>query len=169
MKKEDWVNKQSESSELLELLNLALERELQVTVQYMMQHGIAAGQKEAGIPLTSSEKQHNFVATHFPYFLPGNSLKKIAITEMRHAEAITERIVLLGGEPVTQPAKIKISKTTRAMLEDDLEQERGAIKLYNQIIETSENTGDQITAKLFRIILKDEESHHKIFSDTLKS
>jgi len=66
----------SESSQLLDLLNQALERELQVSVQYMMQHGIAAGQKEVGIPLTSTEKQHNFVATHFPYFLPGNSLKK---------------------------------------------------------------------------------------------
>ena len=163
------MKKQSDSFELLELLNMALERELQVSVQYMIQHGIAAGQKEAGIPLTSSEKQHNFVATHFPYFLPGNSLKKIAITEMRHAEAITERIVLLGGEPVSQPAKIIISETTRAMLEDDLEQERSAIELYNKIIETSENSGDQITAKLFRIILKDEEGHHKIFSATLKS
>lgn len=163
------MKKLLDSSVLLGLLNLALERELQVSVQYMMQHGIAAGQKEAGVPLTSSEKQHNFVATHFPYFLPGNSIKKIAITEMRHAEAISERIVLLGGEPVSQPAKIKIGKTTRAMIEDDLEQERGAIELYNKIIETSEKTGDQITAKLFRVILKDEEGHHKIFSEVLKS
>lgn len=160
---------QSDSLELLGLLNLALERELQVSVQYMMQHGIAAGQKEAGVPLTSSEKHHNFVATHFPYFLPGNSIKKIAITEMRHAEAITERIVLLGGEPVSQPAKIKIGKTTRAMIEDDLEQERSAIELYNQIIKTSEKTGDNATAKLFQIILKDEEGHYKIFSNVLNS
>lgn len=161
------MNKRTDTTNLLDLLNQALARELQVSVQYMLQHAVGAGQSAEGTTQSSSDKQVKFVASHSLYFLPGATLKKIAITEMRHAEAISERIVILGAEPTTQPSKIMVDKTIKAMLENDQEQERSAIDLYKTIIATALKEHDDKTAGLFKVILKDEEKHHQVFSDLL--
>jgi bacterioferritin len=161
------MKEEKTSPNLVQLLNQALARELQVSVQYMLQHSIAPSQGLTGPTWPSSDKQDKFVASHSPFFLPGATLKKIAITEMRHAEAISERIVTLGGVPTTQPAKITLDMTTIAMLENDREQERSAIELYKTIIGSAEKEHDEITAGLFKSILKEEESHHRMFSDLL--
>ena len=161
------MGKKAVSTNLLDLLNQALARELQVSVQYMLQHAVGAGQVLAGTTQSSSKKQVKFVASHSLYFLPGATLKKIAITEMRHAEAISERIVILGTEPTTQPSKITVDQTIKAMLENDQEQERSAIELYKTIITTALKDHDAETAGLFKVILKDEEKHHQVFSALL--
>jgi len=161
------MKKEAASSKLTDLLNQALARELQVSVQYMLQHAVGASQGLVNPSQPSMDKQNKFVASHSPYFLPGATLKKVAITEMRHAEAISERIVALGGEPTTQPAKITLDMTAKAMLENDREQERGAIELYKAIIDTATEEHDEITAGLFKSILKDERNHHQLFSDLL--
>lgn len=161
------MKKEAASSNFVDLLNQALARELQVSMQYMLQHAVGASQGLASTAQTSLDKQSKFIASHSLYFLPGATLKKIAITEMRHAEAISERIVTLGGEPTTQPAKITLDMTAKAMLENDREQERGAIELYKSIIASAENEHDDITAGLFKSILKDEENHHHLFTTLL--
>jgi len=142
------------SAELIEFLNRAVARELQVSVQYMLQHSIwvvKAPAKEDSV----TDEQRKFVGTHFPFWLPGTSLKKIAITEMRHAEAIAERIVRLGGGPTSKPDPITISKTVTEILEINKEVERGAIELYKKIIEIAEREND-------------EENHFQTFSNMLK-
>ena len=161
------MENKSTSYDPINLLNQALARELQVSLQYMLQHAIGAGQESAAHGTTPLNKQSKFVASHSLYFLPGASLKKIAITEMRHAEAIAERIVLLGGEPTTQPDAITIDKTTKEMLENDREQEIRAITLYEQIIDIAGKEHDDTTKHLFQRILSDEEKHHRMFSDLL--
>jgi bacterioferritin len=103
-----------------------------------------------------------------PYFVPGARLKTIAITEMRHAEAIANRVVRLGGEPTTEPTPITLGETIREMLELDQEQERGAIQLYGQIIAVVEQQGDDGTVRLFERILAEEEKHHQTFTDLLQ-
>jgi bacterioferritin len=133
----------------------------------MIQHSIGAGQAPAVSGKTPSAVQAKFVASHAPVWLPGASLKKVAITEMRHAEAIIERVVVLGGAPTTQADAITIGKTTKEMLENDREQERGAIQLYREIIGVAERDGDDVTRDLFQRILADEEKHHRLFSDLL--
>jgi len=155
------------SSDLLNLLNKAIARELQVSIQYMFQHAIGAGQGSAVSGKTPSAEQIKFVASHSSFWFPGSSLKKIAITEMRHAEAIAERVVLLGGEPTTQPDAVTIGKTAKEMLENDREQERRAIELYGQIIDLAGKEHDDVTIKMFRQILSDEEKHHRTFSNLL--
>lgn len=157
----------SDSSLLLDLLNKAIARELQVSIQYMIQHAIGASQETKSSGKTSSAKQRQFVASHSPYWLPGPSLKKIAIAEMRHAEAIAERIVLLGEKPTTQPSAITLGKTAKEMLEIDREQERQAIELYGQIIDVAGKQHDVVTRKLFQKILSDEEKHHQSFTSLL--
>jgi len=161
------MKKGTDHFNIVDLLNQALARELQVSVQYMLQHAVGASQGLAGKGQPDLDKKSKFVASHSLYFLPGATLKKIAITEMRHAEAISERIVTLGGEPTTQPARITLDKTAKTMLENDLEQERGAIELYRSIIASAESNNDTITAGLFKSILKDEENHHHLFATLL--
>jgi bacterioferritin len=152
---------------LTSLLNQAIARELQVSIQYMFQHSLGGGLEPPASRKTQAGKRHNFVATKRPYYLPGDSLKKIAITEMRHAEAIAERVVQLGGEPTTHPNPITLGETVEEMLELDREQEGGAIQLYGQIIEVAEREGDEATRSLFQRILADEEKHHQTFADLL--
>ena len=82
-------------------------------------------------------------------WLPGPTLKKVAITEMRHAEAIVERVVALGGEPTTEPEAVVIGRTMGEMLENDREQERAAIQLYMLIISVAQNQHDDVTGSCF--------------------
>jgi bacterioferritin len=155
------------SAELLNLLNKAIARELQVSIQYMFQHSIGASKGASTSGKTLSAKRNKFVASHSPVWLPGTTLKKIAITEMRHAEAIVERVAGLGGEPTTQPDAITIGETAEEMLEIDKGQEREAIQLYGQIINLAESEQDDVTKNLFQRILSDEEEHHRVFSNML--
>jgi bacterioferritin len=156
------------SNELLELLNKAVARELQVSIQYMLQHSIWIAKAPTKPDEEISEAQRKFVGTHFPFWLPGTGLKKIAITEMRHAEAISERMVRLGEMPTTKPDPVTIGETVKEILEINKAVESGAITLYKQIIEVAEKANDEETKKLFERILSDEEGHFKTFSDMLE-
>jgi bacterioferritin len=155
------------SSTIIGFLNKALARELQVSIQYMLQHSTwTANAPEKQDEAT--ESQRKFVGTHFPYWLPGQRLKKIAIVEMRHAEAIAERIVNLNGKPTTEPEPITIGESVKEILEIDKEVERKAIELYKGIIKQAEKDNDEETKKLFERILTDEEEHFKTFSNLLE-
>jgi len=135
------------SKELLDLLNEAIARELQVSIQYMWQHVQWSGVKGLAVQ---------------------EELKKIAITEMKHAEAIAERLFYLGGIPTTKPAEIFVGKTLKEMIERDVKDEENAIKLYKEIIEEARKENDVTTAFLFEGILKDEEEHHDFFTALLE-
>lgn len=156
------------SEKLLAFLNDATAREMQVAMQYMLQHTLYSGRRMSSDSKLVRSKPDNFVASHSSVYLPGATLKKIAITEMRHAEAISERVSSIGGETTTQPAPFTIGKTLKEIFEIDKAEEEAAIKLYNQIIVTSKDEGDDTTTKLFLRILSDEERHHRIFEDLLK-
>jgi len=161
------VENEATSSELMSLLNTAFARELQVSVQYMLQHAIGAGRVLAPFNSTPPDRRTTFIASHSLYFLPGWRLKKIAIVEMRHAEAIAERIVLLGGEPPSQPEVITIGDTAIQMLQNDRAQEQMAIDLYTHILAVAGGESDEMTVRLFRKILADERVHHRVFSNLL--
>jgi len=155
-------------NELVGLLNKAVARELQVSIQYMLQHTLLTGGKESKTdvdPLQS--KQGKFIGSHSPIWFPSTNLKKIAVTEMRHAEAVAERIVALKERPTAQPDPVVIGDSPTQMIEINKEAEEGAIRLYTQIIEIAKKQGDDVTTKLFQKILSDEENHLKIFRDIL--
>ncbi|HEU5360183.1 MAG TPA: demethoxyubiquinone hydroxylase family protein [Candidatus Deferrimicrobiaceae bacterium] len=135
------------SKQLMDLLNGAVARELQVSVQYMWQHVQWMGVKG---------------------FAVKDVLKKFAVTEMKHAEAIAERLVYLGGKPTTKPAPIVVGDTLKEMLQTDKKDEEGAIALYRKIIEVARKEGDEVTEKLFKEILADEEDHHDTFAGLLE-
>lgn len=131
------------SKKLLKLLNDAIARELQVSIQYMWQHVQWSGVKG---------------------FAVKDELEKIAIKEMKHAEAIAERLVYLGGTPTTKPTEIVVGKNLKEMIQQDIKDEENAIKLYKQIIEQARKEEDETTVRLFRSILSDEEEHHDTFT-----
>jgi len=134
------------SKDLLDLLNDAIARELQVSIQYMWQHVMWRGVEG---------------------FAVKEVFKKIAITEMKHAEDIAERLAYLGGNPTTAPTPIFVGKNLREMLEQDKKDEEAAIELYKRIIEMAQKEGDFTTAELFKGILSDEEEHHDTFVSLL--
>jgi bacterioferritin len=159
---------EASSAQLMELLNQAVARELQVSIQYMFQHATISSRGGAVTGKSLAAKQFKFVASEWSIWLPGPTLRKVGIAEMRHAEAIAERVVALGGEPTTEPGPIVLGQTAREMLADDREQERGAIDLYRLIIEVAGKAGDRVTRELFQGILAEEESHFRIFSELLE-
>lgn len=159
---------ESISSNLLDLLNEALRRELHVSVQYMLQHAVGAGKGYDVLGKGPSAKRLMFVGSHAQVWLPGTTLKKIAIAEMRHAEAIAERIVVLGRKPATDLRGVMIGNTIKQMLEIDRNEEEEAIELYTHIIEVAREEHDDITTMMFQRILLDEERHHGVFENLLK-
>jgi bacterioferritin len=157
-----------ESTDLINLLNKAIARELQVSIQYMFQHSRGNAYEFDVQGKSSAAKRRKFVASHAPYWLPGvQTLKRIAITEMRHAESIAARVVALGGTPTTQPDPITLGDSISQMLELDKDLEQGAIKLYGQIIAAAREQSDGATVSLFERILIDEKKHHAVFEGML--
>ena len=141
----DAVTKVSKA--LLDQLNEAIARELQVAIQYMWQHVQWGGVKG---------------------FAVQDELQKIAVAEMKHAEAIAERLYYLGGIPTTKPNPIFVGTTLKEMIQEDVKDEEGAIKLYKQIIAKAAAEKDETTHHLFRDILEQEEDHHDTFTTLLE-
>lgn len=130
------------SKELLDMLNDAIARELQVSIQYMWQH------------VTSKGPEHE---------VAGKVFKQISIVEMKHAESIAERLDYLGGVPTTKPNPITVGNAVKEMLGIDKKAEEDAIKLYTEIIKKAEQEQDVTTRTLFEKILADEEDHLNTF------
>lgn len=85
---------------------------------------------------------------------------KESIEEMRHADEIIKRILLLGGLPNLQDlGKLYIGQDVREVLEGDLKLELEGIENYRQGIKECEAAMDYVTRDLFLSILKDEEGH----------
>ncbi len=89
-----------------------------------------------------------------------DAVEKRAITEMKHAESLIDRLLFLEGVPiVSNLKKINIGAKVEAQLAHDLEAEIDAIKGYNAGIKLAVEVGDNGTRELFESILKDEEEH----------
>ena len=83
-----------------------------------------------------------------------------SIDEMKHADALIERILFLEGLPNVQDlGKVLIGETLKECLECDLEAERRAHPVYKDAIAYCEQVGDYVSRQLFDEILKSEEEH----------
>ncbi len=135
------------SEVLLKQLNDAIARELQVAIQYMWQHVQWGGVKG---------------------FAVSGELKSIGIAEMKHAEAIAERLYYLGGTPTTKPTPIFVGTTLKEMIAQNIKDEANAIDLYKKIIAQAVKEGDVTTAFMFKGILEQEEDHHDTFTTLME-
>jgi bacterioferritin len=134
------------SQKLLELLNKGIARELQVSIQYMWQHVQVTGIDGA---------------------LVKDVFKEIAIAEMKHAEALAEKLDYLGGVPTTKPDPVFVGGSLIEMLKQDEQNEEEAIMLYKQAIQVASKEGDFTTRRLLEEILSEEEQHIDTFGKLL--
>jgi len=83
-----------------------------------------------------------------------------SIDEMKHADALAERILFLEGLPNFQAlGKLKIGENPREILNCDLALELEAIPLLRDAIRHCEGANDYVSRKLFADILESEEEH----------
>ncbi|MCW4028739.1 MAG: ferritin-like domain-containing protein [Candidatus Bathyarchaeota archaeon] len=136
----------------IELLNKAVEREIQVSLQYILQHGKMEKLKRRTLP-------ENILLDKTTYDAVGKILREFAIAEMKHAAAIMERIYYLGGQATTKSGKINIGKSIAEFAKNGVLAEEEALTLYRQIIKTAGEMGDWETRQMFEKIYREEETH----------
>lgn len=128
---------------LVDTLNMLRARELAVIEQYM---------------------RHHYQVTTADGLAMQDEFKDVAITEMKHAEKLAERIDFLGGDPTTKPDPIGTdAKTLEQMATMDLSSENEAVRLYRDAIKQADAQQDVTTRRLLEGILGDEEDHVNTF------
>jgi len=149
------------TSEYIDLLNQAVEREFQVSVQYFLQHAKMEKIIKKQIP-------ENILLDKTTYDAVSKILHEIAITEMKHAGAIMERIYYLGGEATTKSGAPIIGETISEFAKLGAEAEKEALVLYRKIIDQSGKMGDWETNEMFKKIYTEEEQHLFKFQEYAK-
>src|SRR5881296_700165 len=120
-------------------LNAALKEELTAISQYFL---------------------HAEMCENWKYDKLGGYIKKQSIDEMKHAEALIERILFLDGTPnMTELMKLTVGQNVKEQLESDLKLEIDAVAMYNNAIKVCREEGDNASRELFERLLKDEEGH----------
>jgi bacterioferritin len=133
------------SKKVIDLLNEARSRELTAITQYMAQH---------------------YELEDADYGKLAKKLKEIAIQEMKHAEALAERILFLKGTPTTKPdSAAKKGEEIAALLATDIGLETQAIKMYNEAANVCAQEKDMISKQLFEKLLAEEEGHLNDFEN----
>ena len=134
------------SKKVIDLLNEGRARELTAVLTYMAQH---------------------YELANDDYGKLAKVLKDTGITEMKHAEALAERILFLGGVPTTKPAgDVKKGQAIPQMLATDKALEQGAVDMYNHHARACAELGDQVSKDIFEELLGQEEAHWDQF-DTI--
>lgn len=124
---------------VIEQLNVRLAEELTATNQYMV---------------------HAEMCENWGYKRLYSKIRERAITEMKHAEKLIERILFLEGRPiVSRLDPIHIGGEIPKMHQFDHAHEETAIRGYNESIRIAVELGDNGTRDMLQSILADEESH----------
>lgn len=85
---------------------------------------------------------------------------KASIDEMKHADALAERILFLEGLPNFQTlGKLRIGEAPRELIECDLALEMEAIPLLREAVAYADSIGDYVSRQLLVKILDSEEEH----------
>jgi bacterioferritin len=120
-------------------LNAALKEELTAINQYFL---------------------HSEMCENWHYDRLGDYIKKQSIDEMKHAEALIERILFLDGTPnLTEPMQLSVGQNVKDQIESDLKLEIGAVAMYNRSVQLARDESDNASRDLFERLLKDEEAH----------
>ena len=83
-----------------------------------------------------------------------------SIDEMKHADALAERVLFLDGLPNFQAInRLKVGETVEEILKADLALEMEALPLLRDAIDHCETVRDYISREIFEKILESEEEH----------
>ncbi|HVW07770.1 MAG TPA: bacterioferritin [Bryobacteraceae bacterium] len=103
---------------------------------------------------------HAEMCENWKYERLAGHIKKESIDEMKHAEALIERILFLDGIPsMTDPMSLTIGDNVKSQLESDLKLEIEAVAMYNRFVKLAQEEGDNASRELFERLLRDEEAH----------
>jgi len=132
---------------LIDELNKGVAREITAIIQYSYHHVMAEGMESPAL---------------------SEMFEEVAKEEMDHLEEFSGRINYLGGVPTTKPNPIKVGGTLKQMVEDDLELEYQAVKLYKAQTAIAKEIGDTTTRLMLEKILTTEEDHTDKWETVLK-
>jgi bacterioferritin len=103
---------------------------------------------------------HAEMCENWGYMKLAGHTRKESIEEMRHAEALMERILYLDGMPtMNELFPLRIGRNVREQLQNDLQLELDALPRLNEGIALAVSVGDNGTRELLTKILTDEEEH----------
>jgi len=103
---------------------------------------------------------HAEMQENWGYHRLGSLIKKQSLDEMKHAEAVIERILFLDGSPkMGMGLKLNPGPDVKTQLERDLALEVEAVAQYNAAIQVCVSEGDNTSRELFERFLMDEEKH----------
>jgi bacterioferritin len=127
------------NEKVIEQLNAGLASELTAIVQYM----------------TQAEMCRNW-----GYNQLGDRTEARAIEEMKHAEALIERIIFLDAIPnLAIGLKPQFGSNVQQQMDINLKDELDAVREYNEAINVCVAAKDDGSRQLFERLLKDEERH----------
>jgi bacterioferritin len=126
------------NDQVIAQLNQALKEELTAINQYFLH----------------AEMCHNW-----GYHKLGDYIRKQSIDEMKHAEELIERLLFLDATPQMEYMELSVGGNVRQQLEADLKLEHNAVRMYNDAIRVSRDSGDDASRDLFSKLLRDEEEH----------
>jgi bacterioferritin len=149
------------TTEYIDMLNKAVEREMGVSLQYILQHAKMEKLMRKTLP-------ENILLDKTTYDAVGKFLKDIAIQEMKHAATIMERIYYLGGQATTKASKVTIGDSLSEFSKLGVKAEEEALTLYSQIIEAAAKMSDWETREVFEKIYREEEGHLFKFQEYTK-
>lgn len=136
------------NQKVIDLLQQARSAELAVISQYMIHHYEL---EKAGFSKLAIK------------------IKEVAIVEMKHAEKLAERILLLKGEATSQPDLIpQKGQAVHEILATDVALEKKAIQMYNEAAAICAAERDAKSKDLFEELVADEEEHLHIFENFKK-
>lgn len=131
------------NSIIIDYLRDALHNEINSIHQYFIYHRIM------------EYKGYNGLAAIF---------KRISVDEMKHADGLMGRILFLGGDISIVPSAVSAgSGDIIDMIRSGMADEAEAIKLYNKIAATAEESQDYESANLVSGYLSSEEGHYDWF------
>jgi bacterioferritin len=103
---------------------------------------------------------HSRMASNWGYERLAKFQYDESMEEMRHADAVIKRMLMLDGSPnMARYETVKAGKDPLAMLKADLELEERAVDMLRTCIKTTLEQEDHVTRELFEHILADEEEH----------
>ncbi len=130
---------------IIEILNQARSAELGAISQYMIHHYEL---EDAGFSKLATK------------------IKEVAIAEMKHAEKLAERILLLKGEATFKPDLIsQKGQDIAQILATDVGLEKKAIQMYNEAAVMCAAEKDAQSKDLFEELIADEEEHLHLFEN----
>lgn len=126
-------------SQVIALLNAQLKNELTAINQYFL---------------------HARTLKHWGFYRLGEKVYQESIGEMKHADRLVERLLMLDALPNLQDlGKLLIGQDVPEMLRSDLTLEQASQTTVKRGVAACETAGDYVSREIFETILDDTEEH----------